>query len=156
MIKKIALFLIISMPIYAQEPSPAHPQISPEVLQRIMNTPPTDTTQTWQPPILPNTHRLAMVAVAISTLIIGLLVCNFLYSQKIIEEATSIYFLFGTFGGLAGISLATAFTGSFFLHIAAITCTFISGFSISAFLMPQFLVINKWLIGPQSPTKEPQ
>ncbi|MCF7957077.1 MAG: hypothetical protein K9M57_01375 [Phycisphaerae bacterium] len=151
MLVKFALFLIITVPVYAQTvPSgTAPPQIPPEVLQRLMKNVPIDEVPAGQLPLLSNHRRLAMVAVALSVLIIGLLICNLLHGHKKIEEITSVYFLFGVFGGLSGLCFATACTGSLFLHLAAVVCTFVSGFSVSAFLLPQLQFIRTWLIGPE-------
>lgn len=152
MLVKFTLFLIITVPVYAQAPpsSTPQPQIPPEVLQRLMKNVPIDQAPAGQLPLLSTHRRFAMAAVALSVLIIGLLICNLLHGHKKIEEIGSVYFLFGVFGGLAGLCLATACTGSLFLHLASAVCTFVSGFCISAFLLPQLQFIRKWLIGPET------
>ena len=65
-----------------------------------------------------------------------------------------IFGLLGLFGSIAALCLACAAVGMIVLHLAAAACTVVSGFSIAAFLLPQFNLTRNWIIPTTPPDSD--
>ena len=128
------------------------PAIPPEVLRQISELSRTGLqNQSIQNQLTP-LHRLELSALGILILLAGIFLCRYLamgYPHLI--NANGIFGLLGLFGAVAALCLACAAIGMIVLHLAAAACTVVSGFSITAFLLPQFNLTRNWIIPHSTP-----
>jgi hypothetical protein len=110
-------------------------EIPPQIFEQLMKYPP------YQPPINPvlvrlsAAYRLLLVLLAGATLAGGFVLCRLLHDQKVLgQEKRGAFLVFGFFGSVAGLLIASAWLGSLYLHLAGIICVMISGFTIGAVL----------------------
>gem|GEM_PF-6010540 len=98
---------------------------------------------------MPAYVRLLLVGLGLSVLLIGILLCRYLVSRKDpMGQENSVFLLWGVFGAIAGLCIASAGTGSYYLHLAPASCTILSGYSICGFLFPQFKLTRTIIFSP--------
>jgi len=122
-------------------------QIPPEILQQLLRQHSGQFSRAPEPfvPRIKGPYRIILAGFAVGVLFIGVLLCRNLRSY--FDCANCIWLLFGLFGAIAALLIAAACIGSLFIHLAAGLCTVLSGFSIAAFLTPQFTLTRKWITG---------
>ena len=130
--------------------------IPPEVLEQIIRLSTADkpVRGTFEP--LSVGYRFGLIAVAGLILATGAVFCRYIGEQRqpwLSEQG--IFLLFGLFGAISGLLIASAAVGCLYLHLAGAICTIISGFSITAFLLPQFNIIRKWIVVCKKPPNKP-
>lgn len=99
---------------------------------------------------------MELLALGILILLAGIFLCRTLavgYPDMI--NANGIFGLLGLFGAVAALCLACAAVGMIVLHLAAAACTVVSGFSIAAFLLPQFHLTRNWIVPATPPDSDP-
>jgi len=130
--------------------SPPSPVIPPEVLKKISELSHSDL---QIPPIqnkITPLQRLELSALGILILVVGIFLCRYLaVGYPNLTNANGIFGLLGLFGAVAALCLACAAVGMM-IHLAAAACTVVSGFSIAAFLLPQFHLTRNWIV-PTTP-----
>ena len=142
----------------AESPSAAspNPDIPPEVLRQLSELPRNvQQNQSIQNQLSP-LHRVELLALGILILLAGIFLCRTLamgYPDLI--NANGIFGLLGLFGAVAALCLACSAIGVMVLHLAAAACTVVSGFSIAAFLVPQFNLTRNWIVPATPPNSDP-
>ncbi len=102
--------------------------------------------------LLKPTHRILLAAAAVMILGAAVIICRRLRTQEgIFGQESNIFLLFGFFGSIAAMFVACAWVGNLYLHLVAAACTAVSGFTITAFLTPQFTLTRRWVVGPAPP-----
>jgi hypothetical protein len=129
-------------------PPPIPPAIPPEILRQI------DQFQRSAPPVtgpftlLSTVHRILLFTGAGAVLFAALLFCRFLsVKTSLFPNRDGIFLLFGLFGAIVALMTAAALTATLYLHLAAAVCVVVSGFTITAFLVPQFNLTRRWVLG---------
>lgn len=135
----------------ANDQSPS-PSIPPEILRQISELSRTDLqNQSIQNQLTP-LHRLELLALGILILLAGIFLCRYLASgYPDLIHANGLFGLLGLFGAVAALCLACSAIGVMVLHLAAAACTVVSGFSIAAFLLPQFNLTKNWITPNSTP-----
>ena len=127
-----------------QEPK----QIPPEVLEMLLQQSPQNqgTAEIFRP--LNTPYRILLLGIAVIILFLGIVICRYLsWSAIWSAQENTIFLFFGFMGALSGLFIACGCIGSVYLHVASAVCTAISGFTIGAFLAPQFSLTRRWVIG---------
>jgi hypothetical protein len=140
-----------SLAAYAQTAAPAEsdPQLPPELLRQLI-----DLSEHPQSALVSPWHiswpiRAILAFAGVLIFFAGIILSRHLhYKSPLFVHPTSVFLLLGVFGGIAALLWATAITATIYIHLAAAICTFISGFTITIFLGPQFNSFAKWLIRP--------
>jgi biotin carboxyl carrier protein len=94
--------------------------------------------------------RMLLLGGAVMILLAGVIICRRLRTPEgIFRDESNIFLLFGFFGSISAMFAACGCVGYLYLHLAAAVCTALSGFSITAFLAPQFSLTRRWVVGPE-------
>ena len=97
-------------------------------------------------------YRLMLLAGAALIMLAGIIICRYLsFRGDITIGENSLFLLLGFFGGLAAMFVGCAWVGNLYLHLASAACTALSGYIITAFCLPQFALMRRWVAGPPSP-----
>jgi len=136
----------------APQTPPYLPAFPPEInrqIEQFLHTPPAAALSVT----LTLAQRLLLVIGAGAILFVSLLSCRYLnLKTSFIPSQNVIFLLFGLSGALAALLIASALTASLYLHVAAAVCVVLSGFSLAAFLVPQFNLTRRWLLGRPAAT----
>ncbi|MBN1846567.1 MAG: hypothetical protein JW810_12835 [Sedimentisphaerales bacterium] len=135
--------------------------IPPEVLEQLSRRQPPGTAgriAMYEP--LGTLQRVGLVLLGLLALLIGWFLCRSLYQHRYgLRSPEEAFLAFGVFGAVLALTVAGACMGSLYLHLAGSICTMISGYCLTAFLLPQFSLTRRWLVGagsPAEPKKEGQ
>ena len=123
-------------------------EIPPEVLEMLLQQTNQDqgSTAVFRP--LKASYRILLLGVAGLILFLGILICRYLIGlTSWYAQENAIFLFFGFMGALAALFIACGCIGSVYLHVASAACTTVSGFTIGAFLTPQFTITRYWVIG---------
>ncbi len=137
-----------------EEEGSTRPVIPPEVLEQLMHQSNMKPNQDilLLPQRIGPTRRILLFGLAGAILAGAVILCRYLYHQTSwLNGENEIFLLFGFFGSIAALVIACVCVGSIFLHLAAAACTAVSGFAISAFLVPQFATLRRWVTGVSCP-----
>ena len=127
--------------------SPPSPSIPPEVLRHISEWSRTDLKNQFFQNQLTPLDRWGLFALGILILLAGIFLCRRLaVGCPHLIHGTGVWGLLGLFGAVAALCFACAAVGVIALHLAPAACTVVSGFSIAAFLLPQFNLTKNWIL----------
>jgi len=161
MISRSAIIIMLTFAVfpfaaYAQTAAPAEsaPQLPPEVLRQLINLSEHPQSTLVSPWHISGPIRAVLALTGVLIFLAGIILTRHLHDKNpIFVHPTSVFLLLAVFGGIAALLWATAITASIYIHLAAAICTFISGFTITAFLGPQFNSFAGWLIRQDQPNK---
>ena len=137
-----------------EDKSSDRPPIPPELFEQLLQRGDIKSNQDilLLPQRIEPTRRILLIGLAGVILAGAVILCRYLYHQTSwVNGENEIFLLFGFFGSIAALVIACVCVGSIFLHLAAAACTAVSGFAITAFLVPQFATLRRWVIGVSCP-----